>query len=156
MMHKTEKEFAKLLTSQGKKWKYEPTKLYLKDNNYIPDFYVYGDNIYYEVKTQTSEANIFIKNRLPQINKLYPKLKFKVVLPNGKSVTKDNVMEYGSSVPMKITNKTDLIICNLKYKALTKHKIRITKMRILELIMLKINSDKNCQKALWQFIKEDC
>ncbi|RKY32379.1 MAG: hypothetical protein DRP74_02590 [Candidatus Omnitrophota bacterium] len=51
-----EKEFAKLLTKQGKKWKYEPRAFPMPEPyaRFIPDFYIPEENIYYEVEKNYS------------------------------------------------------------------------------------------------------
>lgn len=81
-----ELNFAKILMYLNRKYEYEPTPFLLSNNRYyIPDFYDYKNNCYYEIKGRWYEQgkekfNLFIKE-YPQIRiKLIDKKKYKRII----------------------------------------------------------------------------
>ena len=79
-MHKSEKEFANFLESQGKTYVYHPKRFFFNGDSYQTDFYCPEDNTYYEVKTHLGLREAI---RLLKFKKYYPSIKFKVVSSNG-------------------------------------------------------------------------
>lgn len=79
-MHKSEREFANFLESQGKTWIHHPKRFKFNDESYQTDFYCPEDDTYYEVKTHLGLGEAI---RLLRFKKFHPGIKFKVVSPNG-------------------------------------------------------------------------
>jgi len=79
-MVKSEREFADFLESQGKTWIAQPKTFKFNETSYRPDFYCPEDDMYYEVKTHFGLGDAI---RLLKFKKCHPKIKLKVVSPNG-------------------------------------------------------------------------
>lgn len=79
-MHPSERQFANFLESQDKTWVYHPKRFKFDGTSYQADFYCPEDDIYYEVKTRLTSEDAFL---LLKFKKLYPKIRLKVVSPNG-------------------------------------------------------------------------
>ncbi len=98
-MHKSEREFANFLESQGKTYVYHPKRFFFNEGSYQTDFYCPEDDTYYEVKTFLSSVETF---KLLKFKKYYPHLKFKVVSPNGYSYYSQMSGEYLSMLEKKL------------------------------------------------------
>jgi len=81
-MHESEKIFAKFLENQNKHYIYQPTRFKLKDTTYRVDFYCLEDKTYYEV-IGTRQAYSANKQKIIELKKIYPNIKFKIVYPSG-------------------------------------------------------------------------
>jgi hypothetical protein len=79
-MHASERQFADFLTAHGKTWKAQPCRFKLGDTTYTPDFYCPEDDLYYEVKRACSSREI---EKVIRFKSTYPKIKLKVVSPDG-------------------------------------------------------------------------
>jgi hypothetical protein len=98
-MHKSEREFANFLESQGKTYVYHPKRFKFNGTSYQADFYCPEDNTYYEVKTCLSSAETF---KLLTFKKYHPNLKFKIVSANGYSFYSQMSGEYLATLEKKL------------------------------------------------------
>ncbi len=73
-----EKQFAKLLTKQGRKWKYPSPRFQLKNTTYRPDFFLPDENLYIEV-VGTPQAYYANRHKIAEMKKTYPNIRFIVV-----------------------------------------------------------------------------
>ena len=100
-MYKREKEFTKYLHKNGKSWIYQPERFKLEKTTYRADFYCPENDTYYEV-AGSRQAFHLIKPKLIEFIKTYPKIKFKIVRPNGREyASKESLLKEGKSKPKK-------------------------------------------------------
>lgn len=77
-MHPKEKEFADLLTKQGRKWIYHYKSFSLGHTSYEPDFYLPKENLYIEVVGNPSSLRNNAR-KIMQFKRVYSKIKFIIV-----------------------------------------------------------------------------
>ena len=73
-MHDREKQFADLLTKQGRKWEYPSRKFQMGKTSYRPDFFLPDEDIYIEV-VGTRQAYFANKEKIAKFRELYPNVK---------------------------------------------------------------------------------
>ena len=94
-MHKSEKIFAEQLSNKGLEYIYHPCKFNLIEKHYQPDFYVPDEDIYYEVVANYG-AYLNHKKDFILMEKNYPHIKLKVVMPDGRIYAKGIKFEWAS------------------------------------------------------------
>lgn len=76
-MTKNEKEFAKILDKQNRKWIYPCKTFKLSNTTYRPDFYIPKEDLYIEVKH--SSISVERQKKYDEFIKLYPNINFVII-----------------------------------------------------------------------------
>ena len=82
VMHPSEKQFANLLTRQGRKWQYPVQSFKLSTSSYKPDFFLPEEKLYVEI-IGTRQAYHRNKGKIEEFKRVYPQIQLIVLSPDG-------------------------------------------------------------------------
>ena len=110
-MNIREEMFAKYLEKKGLAWVFEQIRFQLKDTTYKPDFYCPDNDTFYDV-IGTRQALHCSRNKIKELLKTYPDIKYKMVKPTGEKYQIKPVRSiiYGGKMKKIMENKLNFYL----------------------------------------------